>query len=65
MAAVLGLDDDIVEGVCREASSERAWWCAANFNAPGQVVVSGDVAAVERVSPMLVAAGRKRWPRST
>jgi malonyl CoA-acyl carrier protein transacylase len=38
---------------------------AANFNAPGQVVVSGDVAAVERVSPMLVAAGRKRWPRST
>ncbi len=60
MAAVLGLDDEIVEGVCHEASSEGSVVVAANFNAPGQVVVSGDVAAVERVSPMLVAAGAKK-----
>lgn len=60
MAAVLGLDDDIVEGVCREASDTDRVVVAANFNAPGQVVVSGDVAAVERVSPMLVAAGAKK-----
>jgi [acyl-carrier-protein] S-malonyltransferase len=60
MAAVLGLDDDIVEGVCREASDTDSVVVAANFNAPGQVVVSGDVAAVERVSPMLVAAGAKK-----
>jgi [acyl-carrier-protein] S-malonyltransferase len=60
MAAVLGLDDDVVEGVCHEASTEDSVVVAANFNAPGQVVVSGDVAAVERASPMLVAAGAKK-----
>lgn len=60
MAAVLGLDDDVVEGVCREASSEDSVVVPANFNSPGQVVVSGDVAAVERVGPMLVSAGAKK-----
>lgn len=60
MAAVLGLDDDVVEGVCREASSEDSVVVPANFNSPGQVVVSGDVAAVERVAPMLVSAGAKK-----
>ena len=60
MAAVLGLDDDVVEGVCHEASTLESVVVAANFNAPGQVVVSGDVAAVERVAPMLVAAGAKK-----
>lgn len=60
MAAVLGLDDDVVEGVCREASAEDSVVVPANFNAPGQVVVSGDVSAVERVGPMLVSAGAKK-----
>ena len=60
MAAVLGLDDEVVEGVCREASDGEAVVVPANFNSPGQVVVSGDVAAVERVGPMLVAAGAKK-----
>jgi [acyl-carrier-protein] S-malonyltransferase len=60
MAAVLGLDDDVVEGVCREASTEDSVVVPANFNSPGQVVVSGDVAAVERVGPMLVSAGAKK-----
>lgn len=60
MAAVLGLDDEIVEGVCREASTESEVVVPANFNSPGQVVVSGDVAAVERVGPMLVSAGAKK-----
>jgi [acyl-carrier-protein] S-malonyltransferase len=60
MAAVLGLDDDVVEGVCREASTEESVVVPANFNTPGQVVVSGDVAAVERVAPMLVSAGAKK-----
>jgi [acyl-carrier-protein] S-malonyltransferase len=60
MAAVLGLDDDVVEGVCREASSGDSVVVPANFNAPGQVVVSGDAAAVERVGPMLVSAGAKK-----
>jgi len=60
MAAVLGLDDDLVDGVCREASVEGSVVIAANFNSPGQVVVSGDVDAVERASPMLISAGAKR-----
>jgi [acyl-carrier-protein] S-malonyltransferase len=60
MAAVLGLDDDVVDGVCREASTEGSVVVPANFNAPGQVVVSGDVAAVERASAMLVSAGAKK-----
>jgi len=60
MAAVLGLDDEVVEGVCHEASTEDSVVVPANFNTPGQVVVSGDVAAVERVGPMLVSAGAKK-----
>jgi [acyl-carrier-protein] S-malonyltransferase len=60
MAAVLGLDDEVVEGVCREASDADAVVVPANFNSPGQVVVSGDAAAVERAGPMLVAAGAKK-----
>ncbi|HEX2190873.1 MAG TPA: ACP S-malonyltransferase [Longimicrobiaceae bacterium] len=60
MAAVLGLDDDVVEGVCREASSGERVVVAANFNSPGQVVVSGDVHAVERASALLVSAGAKK-----
>jgi [acyl-carrier-protein] S-malonyltransferase len=60
MAAVLGLDDEVVEGVCHEASTEDSVVVPANFNTPGQVVVSGDVAAVERVGPMLVSAGARK-----
>jgi [acyl-carrier-protein] S-malonyltransferase len=60
MAAVLGLDDEVVEGVCREASAEGSVVVPANFNTPGQVVVSGDVSAVERAGPMLVSAGAKK-----
>jgi len=60
MAAVLGLADEIVDGVCAEASSDDSVVVAANFNSPGQVVVSGDVAAVERASPMLISAGAKK-----
>ncbi|HLL48632.1 MAG TPA: ACP S-malonyltransferase [Longimicrobiaceae bacterium] len=60
MAAVLGLDDDVVEGVCHEASTDGSVVVAANFNTPGQVVVSGDVDAVERASALLVSAGAKK-----
>jgi [acyl-carrier-protein] S-malonyltransferase len=60
MAAVLGLDDAVVEGVCREASSEESVVVPANFNTPGQVVISGDVEAVERASALLVSAGARK-----
>lgn len=61
MAAVLGLDDEVIEAACRDASAESGGAVvAANYNAPGQIVISGDRAAVEVVTPMLRAAGAKR-----
>jgi [acyl-carrier-protein] S-malonyltransferase len=60
MAAVLGLDDEVVAGVCREASGDGAVVVPANFNSPGQVVISGDREAVERAGPLLVSAGAKK-----
>jgi len=57
MAAVLGLDDETVEALCRE---EDGVVVAANFNAPGQVVLSGEVEAVERTGERATGAGAKR-----
>ena len=47
MAAILGLDDDQVRGVCAEAAGSQVVE-AVNFNSPGQVVIAGDKTAVER-----------------
>lgn len=61
MAAVLGLDDDAVEAACEEASQAGDGVVqAANFNAPGQVVISGDDEAVTRASEGLKARGARR-----
>jgi len=60
MAAILGLADDVAEGLCASAStdSEKVW--AANYNCPGQLVVAGHAAAVERMMVDAKAAGAKR-----
>jgi [acyl-carrier-protein] S-malonyltransferase len=60
MAAILGLDDDVIVRVCAEASGADGVCVAANFNAPGQVVVSGDAAAVSRCLEGAKAAGARR-----
>jgi [acyl-carrier-protein] S-malonyltransferase len=60
MAALLGLDDDEVERVCREASAAGGACVPANYNSPGQLVISGDVPAVERAIELAKAAGAKR-----
>jgi [acyl-carrier-protein] S-malonyltransferase len=60
MAALLGLDETAVETVCREASIEGSVCVPANYNAPGQVVISGDVAAIERALVLAKAVGAKR-----
>lgn len=61
MAAVLGLDDAATETVCHEATtSADGVVVAANFNAPGQIVISGDVEAVRRASELARTAGAKR-----
>jgi [acyl-carrier-protein] S-malonyltransferase len=61
MAAVLGLDDAATEAVCRDASGAgEGVVVAANFNAPGQIVISGDVEAVRRAEELAKGAGAKR-----
>lgn len=58
MAAVLGLDDDAIEGVC---DAVTAGVCVpANYNSPGQVVISGDLQGVEEGMERAKEAGAKR-----
>jgi [acyl-carrier-protein] S-malonyltransferase len=59
MAAILGLDDDTVRAVCSEAAQGQVVQ-AVNFNSPGQVVIAGDKAAVERGMELAKAKGAKR-----
>ena len=60
MAAVLGADIETVEAVCKEAAHEGEICSAANINSPGQIVIAGSAAAVERALPLLKERGAKR-----
>jgi [acyl-carrier-protein] S-malonyltransferase len=57
MAAVLGLDDDIVESVC---ANTEGIVVAANYNCPGQLVISGEIYAINRACETLKEKGAKR-----
>src|SRR3989344_764640 len=57
MAAILGLEDNIVEEICASISGVVV---PANYNCPGQLVISGSVAAVEEACAKLTEAGAKR-----
>ena len=57
MAAVLGLDDDAIEACCALVAGEVS---VANYNAPGQVVIAGDMSAVDEAIEACKAAGAKR-----
>ena len=57
MAAILGLSDEQIEKVCAEFTGEVV---AANFNCPGQVVISGSIKGVELAGEKLKEAGAKR-----
>ncbi|EIF43243.1 malonyl CoA-acyl carrier protein transacylase [gamma proteobacterium BDW918] len=59
MAAVLGLDDAQIIDICQQASAAGVVE-AVNFNSPGQVVIAGKVAGVEKAIELLKAAGAKR-----
>jgi [acyl-carrier-protein] S-malonyltransferase len=63
MAAMLGLADDVVERVCAEAEAGGGACVPANYNSPGQLVISGDVEAVERAMVLAKEAGAKRAVR--
>ena len=60
MAAIVGLDDAVVEQVCAEVSEEGNVVVPANYNNPGQLVISGNVEAVNTACEKLKAAGAKR-----
>lgn len=57
MAAILGLDDAIVEAICNEIEEEVV---PANYNCPGQLVISGSLKGIEIACEKLKAAGAKR-----
>ncbi|MCH8122058.1 MAG: ACP S-malonyltransferase [Bacteroidetes bacterium] len=60
MAAVLGLDDSVVDHVCNRATSSDQVVVVANYNSVGQVVISGDVEAVERATILAKEAGARK-----
>ena len=61
MSAVLGLDADALEAVCREATEAgEGEVVPANYNDPGQIVISGDGPAVERAGALATEAGARR-----
>lgn len=57
MAAVLGLDDEIVEQVCEEIDGVVV---AANYNCPGQLVISGEIEAIDKACDALLEKGARR-----
>ena len=59
MAAIIGLDDAAIVAACKKAEQGEVV-AAVNFNSPGQVVIAGATAAVERASAMCKEAGAKR-----
>ncbi|MCQ2074677.1 MAG: ACP S-malonyltransferase [Bacteroidaceae bacterium] len=60
MAAIISLDDDRISAICEELNAKGLVVVPANFNSPGQVVISGAVEAVEAACPLMVEAGAKR-----
>ena len=59
MAAVLGLDDEVLAGVCEQAAEDLVVSCA-NFNSPGQIVIAGNREAVDRACVLATEAGARR-----
>lgn len=59
MAAILGLDDDAIRAICAEAAQNEVLE-AVNYNSPGQVVIAGNKAAVERGMALAKEKGAKR-----
>ena len=60
MAAIIGLPDEKVEEICAEVNKEGHVCVPANFNCPGQLVISGNIEAINEACEKLKAAGAKR-----
>jgi [acyl-carrier-protein] S-malonyltransferase len=59
MAAIIGMDDSLIDGLCKSVA-DGGVVAAANFNSPGQTVIAGDREAVERAMAACKEAGAKR-----
>lgn len=59
MAAILGLKDEVIENICKEISSEGFSVFPANYNCPGQMVISGDIKGVEMAIESVKNVGGK------
>ena len=60
MAAIVGLPDDKIEEICAEVNKEGHVVVPANYNCPGQLVISGNIEAINEACEKLKAAGAKR-----
>lgn len=60
MAAIVGLADEVIEQICEEVNAENNIVVPANYNCPGQLVISGNTEAVKEACEKLKAAGAKR-----
>ena len=60
MAAIIGLDDKTTEDICKEVADNGKVVVAANYNCPGQIVISGSMEGVEEACAKLKDAGAKR-----
>ena len=60
MAAVIGLPDEAIEAICKEVSESGETVVAANYNCPGQLVISGTTEGINAACEKLKAAGAKR-----
>lgn len=58
LAAIVGLDPETVENLCKEASTEGIVQCA-NFNSPGQIVISGSISGVKKAMELCKSSGAK------
>ena len=60
MAAIIGLDDEKTEEICNSISKEGSVVVPANYNCPGQLVISGNIEAINEACAQIKAAGAKR-----
>ena len=60
MAAIIGLDDETIESICKEITNSGHVVVAANYNCPGQVVISGSIEGIRLACEKLTEAGAKR-----
>lgn len=60
MAAILALPDETIEDICRKVAAEGDVVVAANYNCPGQVVISGSVEGIQKACVLMKEAGAKR-----